>query len=68
MINFLIGNEDMHVKNFSLMTRDGKVELTPAYDILNTTMVPASPKDDLHVQRPSKTSFSTSDSVKIPFC
>jgi hypothetical protein len=25
-------------------------------------------KDDLHVQRPSKTSFSTSDSVNIPFC
>jgi len=39
LVNFLIGNEDMHVKNFSLMTRDGKVELTPAYDILNTTIV-----------------------------
>jgi serine/threonine-protein kinase HipA len=39
LVNFLIGNEDMHVKNFSLMTRDSKVVLTPAYDILNTTMV-----------------------------
>ena len=39
LVNFLIGNEDMHVKNFSLMTRGGKVELTPAYDILNTTIV-----------------------------
>ncbi|WP_319525542.1 HipA domain-containing protein [uncultured Desulfosarcina sp.] len=39
LVNFLIGNEDMHVKNFSLMTRAGKVELTPAYDILNTTIV-----------------------------
>ena len=29
LVNFLIGNEDMHLKNFSLMTRDGKVELTP---------------------------------------
>lgn len=47
IINFLIGNEDMHVKNFSLMTRDGKVEFTPAYDILNTTMVLASPKEEI---------------------
>lgn len=37
--NFLIGNEDMHLKNFSLITRDNKVELSPAYDLLNTTIV-----------------------------
>ncbi len=47
LVNFLIGNEDMHVKNFSLMTREGKVELTPAYDILNTTLVPARPIDEI---------------------
>ena len=39
IFNFLIGNEDMHLKNFSLITRDGKVELSPAYDLLNTTIV-----------------------------
>lgn len=47
LVNFLIGNEDMHVKNFSLMTRKGKVELTPAYDILNTTMVLSDPKEEI---------------------
>jgi serine/threonine-protein kinase HipA len=47
LVNFLIGNEDMHVKNFSLMTRDGKVELTPAYDILNTTMVLSVPMEEI---------------------
>lgn len=47
LVNFLIGNEDMHVKNFSLMTRDGKVELTPAYDILNTTLVLVEPKEEI---------------------
>ena len=35
---FLTGNEDMHLKNFSLITRDGKVEMSPAYDLLNTTI------------------------------
>jgi serine/threonine-protein kinase HipA len=39
IFNFLIGNEDMHLKNFSLITRDNKVELSPAYDLLNTTIV-----------------------------
>ena len=35
---FVTGNEDMHLKNFSLISRDGKVELSPAYDLLNTTI------------------------------
>lgn len=29
----------MHLKNFSLITRDNKIELSPAYDLLNTTIV-----------------------------
>lgn len=36
---FLIGNEDMHLKNFSLIVRKAKVSLAPAYDLLNTTLV-----------------------------
>lgn len=36
---FLTGNEDMHLKNFSLVLRDGVVRLAPAYDLLNTTLV-----------------------------
>ncbi len=47
LVNFLIGNEDMHVKNFSLLTREEKVELTPAYDILNTTIVLPGEKEEI---------------------
>jgi len=36
---FLTGNEDMHLKNFSLQVSGGKVTLSPAYDLLNTTLV-----------------------------
>lgn len=36
---FLTGNEDMHLKNFSLMHIDGLTRLSPAYDLLNTTLV-----------------------------
>jgi serine/threonine-protein kinase HipA len=34
---FLTGNEDMHLKNWSLITRNDKVELSPGYDLLNST-------------------------------
>ena len=35
---FITGNEDMHLKNFSLITRNDKVELSPGYDLLNSTI------------------------------
>jgi serine/threonine-protein kinase HipA len=38
LFSFLVGNEDMHLKNFSLITRNEKVEMAPAYDFLNTTI------------------------------
>jgi serine/threonine-protein kinase HipA len=38
LFSFLVGNEDMHLKNFSLITRNEKVDLAPAYDFLNTTI------------------------------
>ena len=39
LFNFLVGNEDMHLKNFSLIRREGKIELSPAYDLLNSTIL-----------------------------
>jgi serine/threonine-protein kinase HipA len=35
---FITGNEDMHLKNFSLITKNNITELSPAYDLLNTTI------------------------------
>lgn len=43
---FLVGNEDMHLKNFSLITREGKVYLSPAYDMVNTTITLANPIEE----------------------
>lgn len=47
LVNFLIGNEDMHLKNFSLINRQDKVELAPAYDIINTTLALADPQEEI---------------------
>lgn len=38
IFNYLVGNEDMHLKNFALITRDGRIMLAPAYDFLSTTV------------------------------
>ena len=45
--SFLVGNEDMHLKNFSLITRNEKVELAPAYDFLNTTIALKAAKEEM---------------------
>ncbi|MFN0015543.1 MAG: HipA domain-containing protein [Saprospiraceae bacterium] len=44
---FLTGNEDMHLKNFSLLTRDHRTEFSPAYDLLNTTLALGKADDEL---------------------
>lgn len=38
VFNYLVGNEDMHLKNFSLITRENITELSPAYDLLNSSI------------------------------
>lgn len=39
VFNTLIGNADMHLKNWSLIYRDGRTpELSPGYDFLSTTV------------------------------
>lgn len=38
IFNFLVGNEDMHLKNFSLIIKDGKKEFSPFYDLINTSI------------------------------
>ena len=44
---FLVGNEDMHLKNFSIIYRDDVIALSPAYDLLNTTIVLPKPEEEL---------------------
>ena len=39
LFNFLTGNEDMHLKNFSVIRKGEKIELSPAYDLVNSTIV-----------------------------
>lgn len=36
VFNLAIGNADAHLKNFSLLERDGELRFSPAYDLINT--------------------------------
>lgn len=47
LFNFLIGNEDMHLKNFSLITRGSRIMMSPAYDLLNSTIAQKKSKEEL---------------------
>jgi serine/threonine-protein kinase HipA len=59
---YLTGNEDMHLKNWSLITRDDKVELSPAYDLLNSTIPNPRSREELALTlHGKKSSLSASD-------
>jgi len=44
---FLTGNNDMHLKNFSMIEKEGKWSLSPAYDLLNVNLANPSDKEEL---------------------
>ena len=44
---FLVGNEDMHLKNLSIIRINDVITLSPAYDLLNTTIIIQQPKEEL---------------------
>lgn len=44
---FVIGNDDMHLKNFSIINANGKIELSPCYDLVNTTIEYKNPSEEI---------------------
>lgn len=38
LFNFITLNDDAHLKNFSLLKRSGEYRLSPAYDLINTSL------------------------------
>lgn len=47
IFSFLTGNNDMHLKNFSMINTNAKWVLSPAYDLLNVLMVNPGDKEEL---------------------
>lgn len=47
LFSFLTGNNDMHLKNFSLIHSEKGILLSPAYDLLNVNLIFPKDKEDL---------------------
>ena len=47
LFSWIIGNSDMHLKNFSLIKSDGKWGLSPTYDMLNVKLALPNDAEDL---------------------
>ncbi len=61
VFNFLVGNEDMHLKNYSVITRNGKTELSPTYDLLNSSIVLKGDAEEIALPLKGKKSNLNSD-------
>jgi serine/threonine-protein kinase HipA len=61
LFNFLTGNEDAHVKNFSVIRKDEVVKLAPAYDLLNSTIVMNSKEEICLPLNGKKSNFKQTD-------
>lgn len=46
LFNFIIANNDMHLKNFSMILSDSGWVLSPAYDLLNVKIIMPSDKEE----------------------
>jgi len=44
LFNFITLNDDAHLKNFSLIERNGEFRLAPAYDLINTSLQSREPR------------------------
>lgn len=47
LFSFIVGNEDMHLKNFSLITKNNKITLSPMYDLLNSSIALKNPEEKM---------------------
>lgn len=64
IFSFLIGNEDMHLKNFSIISKEGKIELSPAYDLVNSTIALPNAREELALPlKGKKSNLSRADLV-----
>ncbi|AWG22857.1 phosphatidylinositol kinase [Flavobacterium faecale] len=62
---FVTGNEDMHLKNFSLITKNGKTTLAPIYDFLNSTIAIKNPDEEMALPlKGKKSNLKASDFIE----
>jgi len=62
---FITGNEDMHLKNFSVITKAGKTTLAPVYDFLNSSISIKNPQEELALSlKGKKSNFKSTELIE----
>ncbi len=65
ILAFLLGNEDLHLKNLSVVTINDKTQLSPIYDFVNSTIINPSSDDELALSiSDKKKGFTRSDFIE----
>lgn len=64
LFSFLCGNDDQHLKNFSLLQDENSVRLSPAYDLLNTTILLKNPVETALPLRAKQRKLKAEDFLK----
>jgi serine/threonine-protein kinase HipA len=65
ILAFLLGNEDLHLKNISLITIDEKVQLSPVYDFVNSTIANPNAEEEMALSiGGKKKNFNKNDLLK----
>lgn len=64
LFSYLIGNEDLHLKNFSLIHAEGKTEFSPAYDLVNSSIVIKTTEELALTLNGKKSRFNRADFVE----
>ncbi|MBB5624062.1 serine/threonine-protein kinase HipA [Pedobacter cryoconitis] len=47
LFSFLSGNNDMHMKNFSVLHRENEIILSPAYDLINGSLINPADREEM---------------------
>ena len=61
LFSYLVGNADMHLKNFSLIYKDDLIMLAPAYDLLSTKLLISEEEDSALTMNGKKRNFTLND-------
>jgi serine/threonine-protein kinase HipA len=63
LFSFLVGNEDLHLKNLSLIRREDLIEFSPAYDLVNSCLAIKTTEELALPLRGKKSRFTKSDFI-----
>jgi serine/threonine-protein kinase HipA len=66
LFSFLVGNSDMHLKNYSLLeSKEGAISLSPAYDLLATQLLLDDPEESALTINGKKSNLNRNDFASL---